>query len=87
MKLHTYAMGKVSAVVLDQHKHIHHHATDTTDELWHWLKEQDEHADEETAFFLGREQWEQIVAKLHRRGTVHVETEFDCDLVITRHLR
>lgn len=87
MKLHTHAVGRVSVVVLDQYRHVHHHAADTTDELWEWLQEQDTEAAPGTAFCLDAVDWSQVAAKLDLHGAVHVETEFDCDLVVTRHLR
>lgn len=87
MKLHTHAVGKVSVVVLDQHRAVHHHAADTPGELWAWLKEQDIDAEPGEAFCLDADDWAQVVMRLDRHGSVHVETEFDCDLVVTRHLR
>lgn len=87
MKLHTHAVGKVSVVVLDQHQSVHHYAADTPSELWAWLQGQDVEAYPGTAFCLDSNDWAQVVASLDLHGTVHVETEFDCDLVVTRHFR
>lgn len=87
MKLHTHAVGRVSVVVLDQHKEVHHHAAATPGELWAWLRERDVDADPGEAFCLSGDEWARAVQALDVHGAVHVETEFDCDLVVTRHLR
>jgi hypothetical protein len=87
MKLHTHAVGKISVVVLDKHRAVHHAAASTTDELWAWLQEQDADAAPGTAFCLDATQWARVAAALDLHGTVHVETEFDCDLVVSRHFR
>lgn len=87
MILHTHPVGKVSVVVLDQHKSVHQHAAATPAELWEWLKEQDDEARPGEAFCLNETEWAKVEAALDLHGSVHVETEFDCDLVVTRHFR
>lgn len=87
MKYRMYAAGKVSAVVMDQHLGVWHHAADTTDELWDWLQKQDKEARPGEAFCMSTANWNEVTGLLSRRGWVHVETGFDCDLVITRHHR
>lgn len=81
MKLHTHAVGRVSVVVLDQHKHMRHHVAATPSELWTWLRDQD------TGFLITQDDWDLIAEKLDLHGYVHVETELDCDLVFARHFR
>lgn len=87
MKLHTAAVGDVSAVVLDQHRGMHRFVAATTDELWDRMKAADPDADAHSVFSVTETEWTEVVSTLFRHGAVHVETEFDCDLVITRHLR
>ncbi|MFC4328261.1 hypothetical protein ACFPC0_10535 [Streptomyces andamanensis] len=87
MKLHTAAIGKLSAVVLDQHRGVHRFVASSPDDLWKLLRKADRDERGDGAFCLGREEWNSVVAALNVHGAVHVETEFDCDFVITRHLR
>jgi hypothetical protein len=87
MKLHTHPVGSLSVVIMDQHRGIHHHRAATPAGLLKWMAEQDPDFDSNSLFCLTRDEWDQVWAELDVHGTVHVETEFDCDLVITRHLR
>lgn len=87
MILHTVPAGRVSVVVLDQHRAIHAHDAATCEELWEWLLKQDPDAEPGEAFCLNSAEWAQVVRALDLHGWVRVETEFDCDLVVTRHHR
>lgn len=87
MKIHTHPVGSLSVVVMDQHRGIHQHRADTPAELWEWMRSADPEAPEGTAFCVDEREWRQIVMELDTFASVHVETELDTDLVITRHLR
>ncbi|MBD3004526.1 hypothetical protein [Streptomyces sp. 5-10] len=87
MKLHTHAVGRVSVVIMDQDKGILSHVAATPDELWSWMRLADSNSEGDDAFFLSESEWREVVQALDRHGAVHVETEYDCDLVVIRHLR
>lgn len=80
MKIHTpNEFGTWSAVVLDQHQHVHEAERPTPHELRLWMEETSAEA-----FFIPLERWQDVVSTVNSYGVARVETGFDCDVVVWR---
>lgn len=85
MKLHIFPAGSVSVVIMDQHRGVYAHSAPTPEDLWAWMRATDPDAGLATAFSMTSLDWIAVTHNLSTHHTVYVETEFDCDLVVTRH--
>lgn len=79
MKLHTPRAGAYTLTVLDQHNSIHTHTAQTMDALYAWMQFQPEDA---LSLCMSPKEWRTVAGAVACHGSVRVETEYDCDLII-----